>query len=151
MGVVYQARQTRLNRLVALKMVLTGAHASSQQLDRFYQEARAVARLQHPNIVQIYEVGEHDGLPYFSLEFADGGTLDKLIGRDPQPPRLAAEMVETLARAVHFAHEQSIIHRDLKPSNILLSRSAPRGAGSKSLTPGSGSRTLNLAKMPEPS
>src|SRR5262245_29300140 len=150
MGVVYQARQTRLNRLVALKMVLTGAHASPQQLDRFYQEARSVARLQHPNIVQIYEVGEHEGLPYFSLEFVDGGTLDKLIGRHPQPPRLAAEMVETLARAVHFAHEQNIIHRDLKPSNILLSRSAARSSGSVSIRPGSGSRTWNEVKTPEP-
>src|SRR5262249_182749 len=77
MGVVYQARQTRLNRLVALKMVLTGAHASPQQLDRFYQEARSVARLQHPNIVQIYEVGEHGGPPNFSPGFGDGGRLDK--------------------------------------------------------------------------
>src|SRR5262249_3384095 len=134
----------------ALKMVLTGAHASPQQLDRFYQEARSVARLQHPNIVQIYEVGEHDGLPYFSLEFVDGGTLDKLIGRHPQPPRVAAQMVAPLARAVHFAHEQNIIPRALKPSNILLSRSAPRSSGSVSLAPGSGSRTWNEGKTPEP-
>src|SRR5438093_5487334 len=79
MGVVYKARQTRLNRLVALKMVLAGAHATPEQLTRFHNEALAVAKLQHPNIVQIYEVGEHEGLPFFSLEFVDGGALDKKI------------------------------------------------------------------------
>src|SRR5262245_47024650 len=136
MGVVYKARQTRLNRLVALKMVLAGAHASPQQLARFDQEARSVARLQHPNIVQIHEIGEQDGLPYFSLEFVDGGTLHELIDRHPQPPRAAAEMVETLARAMQFAHEQNVIHRDLKPENILLTRSAPHSSGSVSLGPG---------------
>ena len=139
MGVVYKARQTRLNRLVALKMVLAGAHASPQQLARFDQEARSVARLQHPNIVQIYEIGEQQGLPYFSLEFVDGGTLEKLIGRHPQPPRTAAELVETLARAMHFAHEQNIIHRDLKPANILLVSggvvSGDRSAGTTRLSP----------------
>src|SRR5262249_5051346 len=108
MGFVYKARQIRLNRLGALKMVLAGAHASPQQLARFRQEARSLAPLQHPNIVQIYEIGEHEGLPYFSLEFVDGGTLDRLIDRHPQPPRAAAEMVETLARAMHFAHEQNM-------------------------------------------
>jgi len=140
MGVVYKARQTRLNRLVALKMVLAGGHASTEQLARFDQEARSVARLQHPNIVQIYEIGEQEGLPYFSLEFVDGGTLEKLIGRHPQPPQTAAEIVETLARTMQFAHEQSIIHRDLKPANILLTRSVPRGTGSVSLSPGSRSQ-----------
>ncbi len=136
MGVVYKAQQTRLHRVVALKMVLAGAHASPQQLGRFDQEARAVARLQHPNIVQIHEIGEHNGLPYFSLEFVDGGTLTNLIDRSPQAPRTAAELVETLARTMHFAHEQNIIHRDLKPDNILLTRSAPRSSGSVSLEPG---------------
>src|SRR5262249_31750718 len=136
MGVGYKARQARLNRVVALKMVLAGAHASPQQLARFDQEARSVARLQHPNIVQIHEIGEQGGLPYFSLEFVDGGTLAKHIGRHPQPPRMAAETVETLARAMHFAHEHNVIHRDLKPENILLTRSAPRGTGSVSIEPG---------------
>jgi serine/threonine protein kinase len=136
MGVVYKARQTRLNRLVALKMILAGGHASPQQLTRFDQEAKSVARLQHPNIVQIYEIGELEGLPYFSLEFVDGGTLDTLIDRHPQPPRTAAEIVETLARAMQFAHEQNIVHRDLKPANILLTRSTSRGTGSMSLAPG---------------
>src|SRR5262245_37905715 len=103
MGIVYQARQTRLNRLVALKVVLAGAHAGPQQLARFEQEARAVARVQHPNIVQIYEIGGVDGLPYLSLEFVEGGSLEKYIDRKPQAPRFAAEIVETLARAMGFA------------------------------------------------
>lgn len=120
MGVVYKARHVRLKRLVALKMVLAGAHASRSQLDRFNQEAQAVARLQHPNIVQIYEIGEHDGLPFFSLEFVDGGTLAKHIDRKPQSPRPSAALLETLARAMQFAHDHNIIHRDLKPANILL-------------------------------
>jgi serine/threonine-protein kinase len=149
MGVVYRARQTRLNRLVALKMVLAGAHASPQQLARFDQEARSVARLQHPNIVQIYEIGEQEGLPYFSLEFVDGGSLEQLIARNPQPPRLAAELVETLARAMHFAHEQNIIHRDLKPANVLLTRSAPRATGSVSLEPGGRSTLSSPGKSVE--
>ncbi len=122
MGVVYKARQRGLRRLVALKMVLSGAHAGPQHLARFHTEAEAVARLQHPNIVQIYNVGEQKGLPYFSLEFVDGGPLDKQIGGKPQPPREAAQLIETLARAIHFAHEHNIIHRDLKPANILMTR-----------------------------
>jgi serine/threonine-protein kinase len=122
MGVVYKARQRGLHRLVALKMILAGGHAGEQQLARFGIEAEAVARLQHPNIVQIYEVGQQDGLPYFSLEFVDGGPLDKKITGKPQPPREAAQMVETLARAMHFAHKQGIIHRDLKPANILVTK-----------------------------
>jgi serine/threonine-protein kinase len=120
MGVVYKARQRGLNRFVALKMVLAGAHADSDQLARFQIEAEAVARLQHPNIVQIHEVGEHDGMPFFSLEFVDGGPLDRKLGGKPQPPREAAQLCATLARAMHFAHAQGIIHRDLKPANVLL-------------------------------
>jgi serine/threonine-protein kinase len=123
MGVVYKARQKGLNRWVALKMVLAGAHASSHQLERFRIEAKAIAHLQHPNIVQVYEVGEQDGLPYFSLEFVDGGSLDKQVHRQAQPPRDAAHMVETLARAMAYAHENGIIHRDLKPANVLLTKS----------------------------
>jgi serine/threonine-protein kinase len=120
MGVVYKARQRGLNRLVALKMVLAGAHASAHQLSRFHIEAEAVARLQHPNIVQIYEVSEQDGLPFFSLEFVDGGPLDRKLGGKPQPPREAAQLCATLARAMHFAHEHGILHRDLKPANVLM-------------------------------
>ncbi len=122
MGVVYKARQRGLHRLVALKMILAGAHAGELQLARFGIEAEAVARLQHPNIVQIHEVGQQEGLPYFSLEFVDGGPLDKKIAGKPQPHREAAQLIETLARAMHFAHKQGIIHRDLKPANILMTK-----------------------------
>jgi serine/threonine protein kinase len=121
MGVVYKARQKGLDRLVALKMVLAGAHASQAQLARFHTEARAAAHVQHPNIVQVYEIGELGGLPFFSLEYVDGGSLAQRILGQPQPPREAAQLVESLARAVHFAHCRGIIHRDLKPGNILVS------------------------------
>jgi serine/threonine-protein kinase len=120
MGVVYQARQTKLNRLVALKMVLAGGHASEGDLTRFATEAEAIARLQHPNIVQVYEVGAHEGRPYFSLEFCAGGSLDRKLGGTPLPPLEAARLVETLARAMHAAHRAHVIHRDLKPANVLL-------------------------------
>lgn len=120
MGVVYKAKQTKLNRLVALKMVLSGGHAGPDALARFLVEAQAVAALQHPNIVQIYEVGEHDSLPHFSLEFVDGGPLDRALAGKPQKPLDAARLVETLSRAMHFAHGHGILHRDLKPANVLL-------------------------------
>jgi serine/threonine protein kinase len=126
MGVVYQARQVGLNRVVALKMIKSGAGASAEQLHRFRIEAEAVARLQHPNIVQIHEIGEHDGLPYFSLEFCAGGSLGKLLAGTPQPPQPSAALVETLARAVYATHERNILHRDLKPANVLL---APASGG----------------------
>jgi WD40 repeat protein/tetratricopeptide (TPR) repeat protein/tRNA A-37 threonylcarbamoyl transferase component Bud32 len=120
MGVVYKARQSKLDRLVALKMILAGAHAGTEGRQRFRAEAEAVARLQHANIVQIHEIGEADGLPFFSLEYCAGGTLaDRLRGR-PLPPREAARLAETLARAVQVAHEAGIVHRDLKPANVLL-------------------------------
>jgi serine/threonine-protein kinase len=122
MGVVYKARQTRLNRLVALKMILAGGHAGKAELARFRTEAEAVAQLQHPNIVQIFEIGEHDGLPFFSLEFAEGGSLNKHLNGAPCAPRRAAQMVQELARAVDAAHQSGIIHRDLKPANVLLTR-----------------------------
>jgi WD40 repeat protein/tRNA A-37 threonylcarbamoyl transferase component Bud32 len=120
MGVVYQARQVKLNRLVALKMVLHGSHASSADLVRFLAEAEAVAQLQHPHIVQIYETGKQAGLPFFSLEYVEGGTLAQRLRSGPLPPREAARLVETLARAVHHAHLHGIVHRDLKPGNVLL-------------------------------
>jgi WD40 repeat protein len=120
MGVVYKARQVRLNRLVALKMILVAEHAGPQELARFQTEAEAVARLQHPNIIQIYEVGEQDGRPFFSLEFAEGGSLAGKLDGTPLPARQAAHLVETLARAIHAAHQRGIIHRDLKPANVLL-------------------------------
>jgi WD40 repeat protein len=120
MGVVYKARQTRLNRLVALKMIRDGLLAGPDHLARFRLEASAVARLQNPHIVQIYEIGEQDGRPYFSLEYVDGGNLAQKLAGVPMPPDQAAELVVTLAQAVHYAHRQGIIHRDLKPGNVLL-------------------------------
>ncbi len=121
MGVVYRARHLKLDREVALKMVLTGAHAGEENRNRFYAEAQAVAQVQHPNIVQIFEVGEQAGLPYFALEFITGQSLSQKMAGKPQPDRDAAAMIETLARAMHHAHEHGIVHRDLKPANVLLS------------------------------
>jgi serine/threonine-protein kinase len=127
MGVVYQARQIKLNRIVALKMVLAGAHAGTEQLARFYAEAQAVAQLQHANIVQIYEVSEQAGLPFFSLEFVDGGSLAREAGGQPQPVENAARTVQLLAEAMHYAHQHGVVHRDLKPANVLLtSDGAPK-------------------------
>jgi WD40 repeat protein len=120
MGVVYRARQTALNREVALKMVLAGEHAGAAERARFRAEAEAVARLSHPNVVQIHEVGEHDGLPFFSLEYCPGGSLAGRLDGTPWPARRAAELVETLARGVHAAHQAGVVHRDLKPANVLL-------------------------------
>jgi hypothetical protein len=113
MGVVYLARQTRLGRLVALKMILGGGHVGPADLQRFRTEAEAAARLQHPNIVQLFEVGEHEGQPYFSLEFCPGGSLDKKLAGSPLPPEEAAKLAETLARAMQAAHQAHVIHRDL--------------------------------------
>ena len=121
MGVVYKARQVKLNRTVALKMVLAGGHASSDERARFQKEAEALASLQHPNIIQVYEVGEAEGMPFFSMEFLPGGTLEKLTqGGAPIDPKKAAEIVEKLARAMAVAHQRGIVHRDLKPANVLL-------------------------------
>jgi WD40 repeat protein len=120
MGVVYRARQKGLNRLVALKMILTGVHASETEVARFRAEAETVARLEHPHIVQIHEIGTHAGQPYLCLEYVPGGSLDQRLNGTPQPPRQAAELCETLALAIQSAHEHRILHRDLKPSNILL-------------------------------
>jgi serine/threonine protein kinase/tetratricopeptide (TPR) repeat protein len=122
MGVVYKARQTSLNRLVALKMLVAGSHAGPDLLARFHAEAEAVAHLEHPNIVHIYDVGQTEGLPYLALEFVAGSTLARKLEGKPQPADEAARMVLTLARAMHFAHQRGILHRDLKPANILLRR-----------------------------
>jgi len=120
MGVVYRAWQQGLNRLVALKIVHAGALASPQVLARFRVEAEAVARLQHPNIVQIHEVGQHACCPFLVLELVEGHSLAQWIAGTPQPARRAAEVVETLARAIHSAHRQGVVHRDLTPANILF-------------------------------
>jgi predicted Ser/Thr protein kinase len=122
MGVVYKARQRGLRRIVALKMILSGGHASEHDIARFQVEAEAIAQLQHPGIVQIYEVGEEDGRPFFSLEFVDGGSLQKKIAGTPQPPAEAARMAQLLAEAMQCAHAHNIIHRDLKPANVLLTK-----------------------------
>jgi serine/threonine protein kinase len=124
MGVVYKAQQVSLNRPVALKMIRDSALASPEQLTRLRTEANAAARLQHPHIVQIYDLYQHNGLPFYAMEYVPGGTLAQGLQRQPQPPRRAAELVEKLARAVHYAHQQGIIHRDLKPANVLI---APDG------------------------
>src|SRR5262249_23717697 len=105
---------------VALKMILAGWHAGPQRRARFLAEADAIARLRHPHIVQIYEVGEHEGLPFLALEHVSGGSLDQKLGGKPAPARQAAALVETLARAVHYAEEHGVVHRDLKPANMLL-------------------------------
>jgi serine/threonine-protein kinase len=120
MGAVYKALHLRLNRLVALKVICDAPNARPQDLARFRQEAEMIARLQHANIVQIYEVGEYAGGLYLALEYLDGPGLDRQLNRTPQPPRQAARLVEALARAVHYAHGQGVIHRDLKPANVLL-------------------------------
>jgi hypothetical protein len=122
MGVVYKARQPQLQRLVALKMILTGEHAGPAELARFRAEAEAAARLHHPNIVQIFEVGTHDGRPFLVLEYVDGTTLADLLRSGPLLAADAAALVETLARAAQHAHERGVVHRDLKPANVLLAR-----------------------------
>ncbi len=120
MGVVYKARERRLNRFVALKMILAGDHAGLYALERLRTEAETIARLQHPNIVQIYAIGECDGLPFVVLEFVEGGTLSERVDGRPWPFQTAAQLVECVSRAVSHAHQLGIVHRDLKPANILL-------------------------------
>jgi tetratricopeptide (TPR) repeat protein len=127
MGVVYQARHLALNRVVALKMILAAAHADAEEVRRFRREAEAVARLQHPGIVQVFEIGRHQGLPFLALEYCAGGSLYRKLAGTPLPPREAARWAETLARALAAAHQRQIVHRDLKPANVLLTESgAPK-------------------------
>jgi len=121
MGVVYRARHLKLNRTVALKMILAGGHAGAAELARFRTEAEAIARLQHPHIVQIYEVGESGGHPYCALEFVDGGSLADKLAQGPLALKECARLVEALSRAMQLAHSRNVVHRDLKPANILMS------------------------------
>lgn len=120
MGVVYRARQAGLGRFVALKVLRGGSWAGRDERARFHREAHAVARLQHPNIVQIFATGEHEGRPFLVMELVEGGTLAKRISHAPLPPREAARLVETLAVAANYAHRRGVVHRDLKPANVLL-------------------------------
>jgi outer membrane protein assembly factor BamB len=120
MGVVYRARQMSLNRIVALKMILAGKLADEEDVRRFRSEAQVAAQLQHPNIVAIHEVGEHQGQHYFSMDFVEGCSLADWVLDGPLPPLQAAGHVEAVARAIHYAHERGVLHRDLKPANILL-------------------------------
>jgi serine/threonine-protein kinase len=120
MGIVYKARHLRLNRTVALKMLLVGPYARPQELERFQYEAEAVAALRHANVVQLYDVGDLDGRPYFTMEMVEGSSLQAKVAGTPQPAAWAAALTATLAGAVHHAHEGGIVHRDLKPANVLL-------------------------------
>jgi serine/threonine-protein kinase len=120
MGIVYKALHVGLNRLVALKFIRSGAEATAEEVARFRTEAEAVARLQHPNIVQVHAVGECNGSSYQVLEFVAGGSLKARLDGAPVPPRRAAELLLQLARAVNYAHQRAIVHRDLKPANVLL-------------------------------
>jgi hypothetical protein len=120
MGIVYQARQTSLGRVVALKMVLHAGHAGDEERRRFRAEAEAIARLKHPNVVQVHEVGESGGVPFFAMEFCEGGSLDAQLDGTPWQPAKAAVLVQTLAGAMHAAHQAGVVHRDLKPANVLL-------------------------------
>src|SRR5437868_15395165 len=119
-GVVFRARQKNLNRIVALKVISLGQWANKAHLKRFRLEAEAAARLEHPGIVPIHEVGEGDGSCYFSMKFIEGGQLDEVVKQSPMSVRRAAELIAKVARTVSYAHEHGILHRDIKPGNILL-------------------------------
>ena len=149
MGVVYKARQAGLNRMVALKMILTGDDAGSRRTRPLSREAEAAARLQHPNIVQIHEIGEHEGRPFLSLEFVAGGTLEDALVGTPWPSTDSARLVETLARALHHAHQQGVVHRDLKPANILMQPAATETTSPKVPEVGSEANLRSLSPSAE--
>ncbi|HVS35403.1 MAG TPA: serine/threonine-protein kinase, partial [Gemmataceae bacterium] len=132
MGVVYRARQLQANRLVALKMIRAVENASPTERLRFQIETEAVGRLQHPHVVQLYEAGEVRGQPFFSLEFCDGGALADQLKKQRPTPREAAALIETLARAMHYAHLRGVVHRDLKPGNVLLASGGRKPPDSES-------------------
>ena len=122
MGVVFQAMQVSLNRPVALKMILAGQFANETDVKRFYTEAEAAANLDHPGIVPIYEVGQHEGQHYFSMGFVEGQSLSQRLAEGPLPSREAAEMIRRVSEAIDYAHQRGVIHRYLKPANILLDK-----------------------------
>jgi len=122
MGVVFRARQMSLNRTVALKMILGGQLANETDVKRFYTEAEAAANLDHPGIVPIFEVGQHEGQHYFSMGFVEGQSLSQRLAEGPLPARDAADLIRRVSQAIEYAHQSGVIHRDLKPANILLDK-----------------------------
>jgi serine/threonine protein kinase len=150
MGAVYKARQLSLNRLVALKMILAGEFASAEEVRRFRREAESVARLDHPNVVPIYEVGEEDGRHYFSTKLLEGGSLAGQLDRFTRPDA-AARLVAAVARAVQHAHERGILHRDLKPANILLDQEGQPHVADFGLAKWMGARDSTLSVVGTPS
>jgi serine/threonine protein kinase len=151
MGVVFLARQDSLGRTVALKMMRAAALAGPEDVARFRKEAEAVARLEHPHIVRVYDFGTHEGLPFFTMEFVDGGSLKDLLARGTPDPRGAAALVAALARAVQHAHDRGVVHRDLKPANVLLQMgSGEWGLGSEREPPGASSFPTPHSHLPIP-
>jgi hypothetical protein len=151
MGVVYRARQISLGREVALKMILGGEHAGPEQLRRFRAEAEAAANLDHPNVVPVYEVGEHDGQPYFTMKLIEGRSLAEAAGEFSSRPRQAAALLAKVARAVHHAHQRGVLHRDLKPGNVLLDEQGePHVADFGLARRGGGCQTLSGAVVGTP-